>query len=84
MPSTKISSKSQIVIPAEVRRQLGLETGDVLQVEIDGNCVGLRKEADSWLARLATFRGKHWEAASEELQRERERWDERQQSAEEW
>jgi AbrB family looped-hinge helix DNA binding protein len=30
----KIHAKGQVVIPAEVRRQLGVEVGDLLEVEV--------------------------------------------------
>jgi AbrB family looped-hinge helix DNA binding protein len=30
----KIHAKGQVVIPAEVRKQLGIEVGDVLEVEV--------------------------------------------------
>jgi len=33
--SARLSSKSQIVIPAEVRRTLGIEPGDLLSVSVE-------------------------------------------------
>ncbi|WP_238331559.1 AbrB/MazE/SpoVT family DNA-binding domain-containing protein [Furfurilactobacillus milii] len=35
--TTRLSSKGQVVIPAEVRKQLGLSAGDQLSVDIDKN-----------------------------------------------
>jgi len=40
---TKISSKGQLVIPREMRKKLGLEDGDSLQVEQVGDLVVLKK-----------------------------------------
>lgn len=74
MHSARISSKSQIVIPAEVRRKLGLHPGDVLDVEVEDDRIVLRKTPESWLERLAAFRGEHWEGVAEEIQRERDEW----------
>jgi AbrB family looped-hinge helix DNA binding protein len=35
MPTVTVSTKGQVVIPAEVRRQLGIRPGDVLSFEVD-------------------------------------------------
>jgi len=34
--TTRLSSRGQVVIPASVRRKLHLETGDLLQVGVEG------------------------------------------------
>ena len=40
MPSSRVSSKGQVTIPLEVRRRLGLRTGDRVDfVEDDGKTV---------------------------------------------
>ena len=45
---TKVSSKGQVVIPREIREQLGLKEGDSLQIEKVGDLVVLKKiELDS-------------------------------------
>jgi antitoxin PrlF len=36
MPRTKMTSKGQVTVPAEIRRQLDLRPGDELVFEIDG------------------------------------------------
>jgi AbrB family looped-hinge helix DNA binding protein len=79
MPKVKLSSKSQIVVPAEARRALGLEPGDVLDVEVQGDRILLRKETDRSCAfdRLLQFVGDHaWSGASEALERSRQEWEE--------
>lgn len=37
MPRAKLTSKGQITIPAEVRRALGVDTGDTLAFEVRGD-----------------------------------------------
>jgi AbrB family looped-hinge helix DNA binding protein len=51
-----LSSKYQIVIPREVRRQLNLEAGDGLLMEVCGNTLVLVPRPRSYTARL---RGLH-------------------------
>lgn len=43
MLTSKVTSKGQITIPAEVRKQLQIETGDVLAYELVKGGVQLRK-----------------------------------------
>ncbi len=77
MPKVRLSSKSQIVVPAEVRRALGLEPGDVLNVDVEGERIVLtRGEAGDPFERLQSFVGDPvWNGYSEELERSREEWD---------
>ena len=44
--TTTISSNGQIVIPASLRRQLGLDPGDVLQVSAEGESLRVEKVPD--------------------------------------
>jgi AbrB family looped-hinge helix DNA binding protein len=39
---TKLSTKGQIVLPTQLRARLGLQPGDNLDVEIEGDCIVLR------------------------------------------
>ena len=34
---TKVSTKGQVVLPSRIRRRLGLEPGDSLDAQLDGN-----------------------------------------------
>ncbi|MEO5918428.1 MAG: AbrB/MazE/SpoVT family DNA-binding domain-containing protein [Candidatus Limnocylindrales bacterium] len=43
MLSVKVSTKHQIVVPSEARKRLGVEAGDRLSVEIQGDSLVLRK-----------------------------------------
>ncbi|BCV20803.1 AbrB/MazE/SpoVT family DNA-binding domain-containing protein [Moorella sp. Hama-1] len=40
---TKLSSRGQVVIPKEIRRQLGWDAGDHMAVEVRGDMVVLRR-----------------------------------------
>ena len=44
----KLTRKYQITIPAEVRRSLGLEAGDVVYLSVEGERVFLRRMPESW------------------------------------
>ncbi len=41
MPTTVITRKGQVTIPAEYRQALGLSEGDRMEVALDGNAVRL-------------------------------------------
>jgi len=43
MLSVKVSTKHQIAVPSEARRQLGIEAGDRLDVRVVGDTLVLRK-----------------------------------------
>jgi AbrB family looped-hinge helix DNA binding protein len=50
----KVHNKGQVVIPADVRAQLGIDVGDVLEVEVDpeGGKIELRVRADGKARKL--------------------------------
>ncbi len=75
MPTTTLSSKSQLVLPAEVRRRLGIRPGDRLVVEVEGDHAVIRKAETSDVAALATFRSAIWEGQAQALDEERNAWD---------
>lgn len=78
MPTSRISSKSQVTIPAELRRRAGIELGDQIVVhEEDGRIIITKAEPHAWLERMEAFRGDRWMAVAEELRRERDEWDQR-------
>jgi AbrB family looped-hinge helix DNA binding protein len=52
MPTTVITRKGQVTIPAEYRQALGLSEGDRMDVVLDGNTVRLVR-AESVTARTA-------------------------------
>ena len=51
----RLTSKYQATIPADVRRALRLKQGDVVQFEIDGDRVTLRRQQASDRAYLKGF-----------------------------
>lgn len=76
MPKVRLSSKSQIVVPAEARRALGLEPGDVLDVEVQGDRIVLtREDPVDPLERLRALRGTLPTGSGAEVLRERACWD---------
>jgi len=43
MNISKLSTKGQITIPMDIRKALGIESGDLLAYELDGNSVRIKK-----------------------------------------
>jgi AbrB family looped-hinge helix DNA binding protein len=75
MPQAKLSSKSQIVIPVEIRRKLGINTGDTLDVSCQGNVITISKTSNSAVAVLESCASPLWRSYTLDLRREREEWD---------
>lgn len=49
---SKISEKGQTTVPKEIRDILGIRSGDLIQYEVDGNVIRLRRldvEENIWL-----------------------------------
>ena len=68
----KLSVKGQIVIPARIRKELGLSAGDKLLIEQKQEEVILKP-----VTKLSALRGiDELERASEEVDKLREEWDE--------
>lgn len=42
---TKLSTKGQVVLPSRVRRRLGLQAGDTLEVKLEGQRIVLARKA---------------------------------------
>lgn len=47
MLSVKVSSKHQIIVPAQVRRELGIKAGDRLSVEVRGQELVMRQDGSA-------------------------------------
>lgn len=75
MATAKLSSKSQIVVPAAVRRKLGLRPGDTVEIDVEGDKATLRKAAASPTRQLIECASDAWAGYASELSRERSRWD---------
>jgi antitoxin PrlF len=75
MPHAKLSSKSQIVIPAAIRRKLHVRPGDTLEVNLKDDTVTIRKAPGSYVEALESCASDLWRDYESELQREREQWE---------
>jgi AbrB family looped-hinge helix DNA binding protein len=72
MRESKLSSKSQIVVPASVRKELGLGPGDRVSFEPHPDGYLLRKaEEASWVNRLVSVGGDELRGYAEQLLRDR-------------
>ncbi len=58
--TVKLSSKHQIVIPKEVRRQLNLAAGDRLLVEVQGNTIALFPLPRNYTKHMAGLHKELW------------------------
>jgi antitoxin PrlF len=50
--TSKISSKGQTTLPKEIREALHIDAGDLIQYEVDGNIIKIRRinaEENIWL-----------------------------------
>ena len=75
MTTAILSSKSQIVLPVEIRRKLGIHPGDRLVVELEDDHVVIRKAPHSDVEALAAYRSEDWGAYAQELQTARDEWE---------
>jgi AbrB family looped-hinge helix DNA binding protein len=75
MPLAKLSSKSQIVLPAKIRRKLGIQPGDMIEITQQGETILLRKAPASFVEELEHCCSGLWKGYEQELQGEREEWD---------
>jgi len=71
-----LSAKHQIIIPRDVRRQLGLTVGDGLLVEVRGNTILLVPQPKSYANRLRGLHKDVWRDvdAPAYLKEERKGW----------
>ncbi len=76
MALTKLSSKAQIVLPAQIRRQLGIHPGDQLEITADADVITIRKSPASATEALATCGGDIWKDFETKLQEARDQWQE--------
>ena len=72
----KVSKKHQIAVPSEVRRQLGIRSGDQLLVESSAGYVVLLPEPHDYSQRLRGLHREVWEGVEpqEYVRHEREAW----------
>lgn len=75
MPLAKLSSKSQIVLPAKIRRKLNIHPGDTLEILEQGEAILLRKAPVSFLQELESCTSELWQGYERKLQEARDEWD---------
>jgi AbrB family looped-hinge helix DNA binding protein len=77
--SVKVSTKHQIVVPADARRSLGIEAGDRLTVEVTADSIVLRPRAGKAGARLRGLGREVWAGVDpvEYVRQIRKDWDDR-------
>ena len=75
MPLVKVSSKSQIVLPAEIRKQLSINPGDTLEVKAENDVIIIRKAPSSFVKALEQYASHIWHGYEKELQNLRDQWD---------
>jgi len=74
--SVKVSRRYQISLPSQARRQLEIEAGDRLLVEIQDGMIILLPEPDDYTEYLAGLHGEIWQGidAAAYLAEERQSW----------
>ncbi len=77
MPDVTLSSKHQFVVPAAVRKQLGIKPGDQLDVQVEGDHAVIRKVPQSYTEALEKVAAPLWKGYTRELQRDRDQWDQK-------
>lgn len=72
-----VSSRNQIVVPAEVRKKLGIKSGDRLLMGVRGNLIYLIPEPKNYSERLRGLHAEIWEGIdpNEYLRQERGAWE---------
>lgn len=75
MRRTRLSSKSQITLPADYRRRLGVEPGEELLMDFQDDRIVLLKNSGSALDELRALPPEIWAGAADEIQRARDEWD---------
>jgi antitoxin PrlF len=74
--SARLSSKAQIVIPAEIRRRLGIEPGDLLSVALEADRIVItRADPSRALKRLRDLGIGSPEVVEREIEAGRAGWD---------
>lgn len=75
MTTTRLSTKSQIVIPISIRKRLDLNPGDIVEIDAEGEQIIIRKVQSSALKKLEECISDVWKGYDQELNAMREEWD---------
>jgi antitoxin PrlF len=74
MALSRLSSKSQIVLPAAIRKSLKIKPGDELEITAENNAIIIRKATASATEALDACHSDIWRGYEEELDRARDQW----------
>jgi AbrB family looped-hinge helix DNA binding protein len=74
--TTRVSKKSQIVIPKEIRETVGISEGDELIVDVEGDRVILKVKPKSYTKKLRGLHKNVWKGIDPKkyVRGERESW----------
>lgn len=75
MPLVKLSAKSQIVLPAKIRKKLALKPGDLLHINEMDDQIILRKSPASYVDSLEACASDLWRGFAAELHHSRDEWE---------
>jgi antitoxin PrlF len=75
MTTTRLSTKSQIVIPISIRKRLNLNPGDMVEIDTENEQIIIRKAHRSSLKQLEACISDVWKGYDQELNTLREEWD---------
>jgi AbrB family looped-hinge helix DNA binding protein len=75
MSLARLSSKSQISLPAGMRRKLDIHPGDTLEITQQGDTIAIRKVPGRFVDALEGCTSPLWQDYEGELMRERSQWD---------
>ncbi len=74
MPIAKLSSKSQIVLPAAIRKRLKINPGDELEITSTDDAIIIRKAPCSATEALDSCCSDIWQGYEDELNEARDQW----------
>lgn len=75
MATARLSSKSQIVLPAAIRRKLKIQPGDELEITAENDAIVIRKVTISATNALDALGSDLWRNYADELDQARDQWD---------
>ena len=75
--TVKVSKRHQIVVPAEARRKLRIQSGDELLVDVQGHTIVLMPRPASYTEYMAGLHGEVWQGVDVAcyIREEREGWE---------
>ena len=75
MPVVRLSSKSQLVLPAAIRKRLAIKPGDLLQIIEKDDAIVIRRAPPSYVDALEGCASEIWRGYETELEKSRDQWD---------